>query len=159
MVNTVYAPGSVTTDETFVWYKVDPRLRLGLAYLLKQGAFRVLGSYQLAPERATTPSVNVSAGVQGIGTGNPGYSATLEKNWQVGSSRLNVYGGLAIRSNQNELYGVGGIKLLDKSGVTVGFQHDGVQGSPFVTYSRDRTTLGLYLVGGQSLAYLIGMRF
>ena len=158
-MNTVYAPGSLTTDETFLWYRVDPRLELGLAYLSKQGAFRALASYRLSPETLNAPSVSVSAGVQGIGTGNPGYSGTLEKNWQLGTYKLNTYGGIGVRSNENRLYPVGGVKLTDRSGVTLGVQHDGIVASPFVTYSHDRATIGFYLVGAKNPAYLVGFRF
>jgi len=159
MVNTVYAPGSLTTDETFVWYRVSPRLEVGLAYLLKQGAFRGLASYQLAPEKPESPSVNVSAGVQGIGTGNPGYSGTLEKNWRTGTSTLNVYAGVGFRSNENHVHAIGGVKLTLAEGLAIGVQDDGHLTNPFLTYSLDKLTFGLYLVGGKSPAYLMGFRF
>lgn len=159
MVNSVYAPGSATADETFVWYRVSPRLELGLAYLLKQGAFRGLASYQLVSESANAPSVNVSAGIQGIGTGNPGFSMTFEKNVTIGSQQLNGYVGGALRSNTGEFSIIGGVKATLTKGLSLGVQHDGIQLSPFITYGLDRMTLGLYIVGGNRPAYLVGMRF
>lgn len=126
---------------------------------MKQGAFRALATYQVAPETEALPSVVLSIGVQGIGTGNPGYSATAEKNWQVGSSKLNLYGGLGYRANGTQLFPLGGLKLVDTRGLSIGVQHDGFTASPFATLTKSRVTYGVYIVGGRNLAYLIGTRF
>lgn len=101
----------------------------------------------------------MSVGVQGIGTGNPGYSSTLEKNFKLGENTLNVYVGLGFRSNENHGHGVGGIRYSLKSGIGLGIQEDGHQHSPFVTYSHEKWVVGLYYVGFKNPAYLFGYRF
>lgn len=159
MLNTVYAPSTVTTDETFLWYSVNPRLTLGTAYLLKQGAFRALGSYLLSPETDRLPSTHFSAGLQGIGTGNPGFSLTSEKNWTVGVGSLNIFLGLGYRTNVQTLRGVGGFKYSPDGRWNVGYQNDGVTHYPFVTLSQGQFTLGVYLIGFKSPAYMVGTRF
>jgi hypothetical protein len=159
MINSVYAPGSATTDETFIWYRANPRLQLGVAHLWKQNAFRALASYNAIPETERLPALNFSVGVQGIGTGNPGYSSTLEKNWKQPGGTLNAYLGVGYRSNESHVHPVGGIKFSFENGITLGLQDDGHQRNPFVTFSRDWWTVGLYLVGGKRAAYLVGAKF
>ena len=105
------------------------------------------------------PAVNVSAGVQEIGTGNPGYSGTLEKNWMLGFGTLNAYAGVGYRSNESHVHAVGGVKLAFANGITIGIQDDGHQRNPFLTLSRGAWTAGVYLVGFKSPAYLVGVRF
>lgn len=158
-MNTVYAPGSVTTDETFLWYRANPRVQIGLANLWKQDAYRFLASVTALPETETMPAFNLSAGVQGIGTGNPGYSGTFEKNWNSSIGSLNAYVGLGFRSNENHSHAVWGAKLMSTSGFGFGFQDDGHMTSPFATFSRGNTTAGLYFVDFKRPAYLIGTRF
>lgn len=159
MLNTVYAPTTVTTDETFLWYSVDPRLTLGVAYLLKQGAFRGLGSYLLSPETETLPSTHVSAGVQGIGTGNPGFSFTSEKNWSLGEGNLNVFVGVGYRTNVRTTKLVGGLKYSPDGRWAFGYQNDGVEHYPFATFSQGTMTYGIYLIGFKSPAFMVGTRF
>ncbi|HSI73627.1 MAG TPA: hypothetical protein VK934_10675, partial [Fimbriimonas sp.] len=151
--------GSATTDETFIWYQASPRLQLGVAHLLKQNAFRGLASYNVLPEKVQTPALNVSVGVQGIGTGNPGYSGTLEKNWKWSTGSLNVYAGLGFRANEDHAHAVGGAKFTFPNGIALGIQDEGHERNPFVTYSRSTWTVGIYLVGGKRAAYLVGNRF
>ena len=158
LLDTVYAPGSITTDETFLWYNVSPRLTLGTAFLYKQGAFRALGSYLLSPESATIPSTHISAGVQGIGTGNPGYSATAEKNWMVHDATFNAFVGVGYRTNRQLTTMVGGFKY-SQGDWAVGLQNDGLVNDPFLTYSHDRFTSGVYLIDMKRPAYLLGLRF
>ena len=105
------------------------------------------------------PSFNASAGVQGIGTGNPGYSVTSEKNFKTDSGMFNIYVGVGWRSNENISRGVGGMKFGLTNGVTLGVQNDGKQTNPFVTFGFGQQTVGLYLVGGKNVAYLVGTRF
>ncbi len=159
MLDTVYAPTSVTKDETFLWYSFDPRLTLGVAYLLKQGSFRGLGSYLLSPETATLPSTHVSAGVQGIDTGNPGFSFTSEKNWETGFGSVNVFLGLGYRTNVKTLRGVGGFKLSSGRNITVGYQNDGVEQYPFASFSQGSMSAGLYMVNFKRPAWMVGIRF
>jgi len=97
--------------------------------------------------------------MQGIGTGNPGYSATFEKNWKVSEGTINLYGGIGLRSNEAHGHLVGGAKFTFTNGLTLGLQDDGHQRNPFVTMSPDRWTLGVYFVGGKRPAYLFGVRF
>lgn len=142
-----------------MWYRAHPRLRLGIAELSKQGAFRFLASGTLALESDHSPAVNFSVGVQGIGTGNPGYSVTTEKNFMVGDDNLNLYFGIGFRSNESHGHPVGGVRFSLESGVGFGVQDDGHQHSPFVTYSHEQWVVGLYYVGFKNPAYLVGFRF
>lgn len=97
--------------------------------------------------------------MQGIGTGNPGYSITLEKNLQTSvKGSLNLFGGIGFRSNESHGHFVGGMKY-SWDNFAVGLQHDGHQSYPFVTYTKGKSTLGLYLVEGKRPAYLAGIRF
>jgi hypothetical protein len=159
-LNAVYAPGSVTTAETFLWYRVSDRLKLGVAHLLEQNAFRALGTYRLVPERGQLPSINASVGVQGIGTGNPGYALTAEKNFgNFGPGNLNTYLGVGWRANEDHAHLLGGVKYSPDGRWTVGFQHEGHNGHPFVTYGQDSWVGGLYLIEGRSLGYMVGVRY
>lgn len=159
-MNTVYAPNTITRAESFVWYQAAPRLQLGLAFLWRQEAFRVLASWQAIPEKAGTPSLNFSAGVQGIGTGNPGFSSTIEKNWRFeGTSYFNAYVGVGFRTNENHGHPLGGLKYSPDGKVTVGFQHDGHNGHPFATYSMNNVVLGAYLVAGRYPGAMVGFRY
>jgi hypothetical protein len=155
----VYAPSTVTTAETFIWYNATPDLRLGVAHLWKQNAFRFLGSYRFVKETATTPALYASVGVQGIGTGNPGYSVTAEKNFEVPEGHFNIFAGIGLRSNESHGHPVGGVKFSFRNGFSVGIQADGHQEHPFVTYSKEHLILGFYLIDGKNPAYLIGARF
>jgi hypothetical protein len=155
----VYVPRSLTTAETFLWYDAAPGLKLGLAYLHKQSAFRFLGSYMISPETDTLPSIHVGFGVQGIGTGNPGYNARMEKNWQTDFGSINVFGGIGFRSNEDHAHPLGGFKIGLTSGWTAGLQWDGHDDYPFLTYTWDRYTSGVYLFEGRQLGYMFGARF
>ncbi len=153
------APTTVTKAETFLWYQATPRLQLGVAHLWEQNAFRWLASYQLSPETQTLPSLSASAGVQGIGTGNPGYSLTAEKNWRSESGTANVFVGIGFRANESHSHGLIGAKWTDRSRLTIGLQHDGHQTHPFITYAQGNAFGGLYLIGGKSPALMLGCRF
>jgi hypothetical protein len=159
LLNTVYAPSTVTTAETFLWYSVNDDLRLGVAHLWKQNAFRGLAALRLSKETETMPAFHVSAGVQGIGTGNPGYSATAEKNFHLPEGNLNVYLGIGFRSNESHAHEVAGAKFQWPGGFALGVQHDGHATHPFMTYSWDRYVAGFYLIEGKSGAYMLGVRF
>ncbi|HMS56033.1 MAG TPA: hypothetical protein PKA27_11595, partial [Fimbriimonadaceae bacterium] len=156
-----YAPTTVTVDETFMWYQAHPRLQVGLAHLWKQNAVRYLASLRIAEETARTPGINVSAGVQGIGTGNPGYGVTAEKNWTLPSGSVNAYGGVGFRSNESHAHMLGGFKFTPSgSPMTVGLQLDGHAKHPFVTYSLPKGwVVGAYLLDLKSPAIMVGVRF
>ena len=132
---------------------------MGIAHLYEQNAFRFLGSYQLVRETATTPSAHISLGVQGIGTGNPGWSGRLERNFRTELGMLNIFAGIGLRSNEDHAHPVAGIKLELSNHVSFGMQWDGHNHHPFVTYGFDRYIAGLYLINGKSLGYLAGVRF
>jgi hypothetical protein len=159
LLSSVYAPSTATVAETFLWYQVTTDLRLGVAHLWKQNALRVLGSMRLVRERATTPSLYASIGLQEIGTGNPGLSLTAERNFGLALGALNVYVGGGYRTNERHVHPVLGAKLEFGGKVAVGFQNDGHQTHFFVTGNLDTSTLGLYLIGGKSLGYMVGLRF
>lgn len=153
--NTVWAPTTATTAESFLWYRAHPKVRLGVAHLWKQNALRWLASVNILEETPTTPALNASAGVQGIGTGNPGYSATLEKNFGA----FNVYAGMGFRSNEEHTHLLGGMKYAFENGVSVGLQLDGHQEHPFVVYTKDQMIYGAYLIDLKSPALMLGYRF
>jgi hypothetical protein len=159
LLNTVYAPTTVTTDETFLWYSVNPRLTIGTAFLLKQSAFRALGSYLLSPETDRLPSTHFSAGVQGIGTGNPGLSLTAEKNWLLDPGSFNAFVGLGYRTNVRTARMVGGFKFSPDGQWNFGYQNDGVSQYPFLTYSQGPFTYGAYLINFKSPAFMLGFAF
>jgi hypothetical protein len=119
----------------------------------------VLGNYVVIEETANTPNLKVGAGVQGIGTGNPGYFATTEKNFQWAEGTLNVYAGIAYRANEDHGHMVGGVKLDPHGPWAIGLQLDGHQGNPYMTHSFDRFVVGFYLVGYEKPGYLLGVRF
>ena len=158
LIDTVCAPGSVTTDETFLWYNATPRLTLGVAHLYKQNAFRALGSYLLSPETETLPSTHISAGVQGIGTGNPGYSFTAEKNWMLHDASFNAFVGVGYRTNRKLTRMVGGFKFTHDEWA-IGLQNDGLVNDPFLTYTKDQVIAGIYLIDLEHPAYMLGYRF
>lgn len=159
MINTVVAPGSATGAETFVWYEVNGDLKLGVAHLAKQGAFRVLGSYRLLRETPNRPSVHAGVGVQGIGTGNPGYNVRAEKMFHTPAGEVSTYAGIGFRSNENHAHCLGGAKIRLGSCLALGVQIDGHQTNPFATVSKGPWTVGVFLIEGKSLAYLAAVRF
>ena len=149
----------MTTDETFLWYDATPRLSVGTAFLLKQKAFRALAAYTLSEETPTLPSLHVSAGIQEISTGNPGYSFTAEKNFKAGKGAINVFGGIGYRSNTRQARLVGGAKFSPNNQWTFGFQNDGIHTHPFTTYQWRNWITGFYLINLKSPGYLLGARF
>jgi hypothetical protein len=116
---------------------------------------RWLASVNVVPETDTLPALNASAGVQGIGTGNPGYSATLEKN--LGA--WNAYLGVGWRSNEPHSHALGGVKYSLANGLTLGMQLDGHFEHPFAVYSQDQAIYGAYLIDFKSPALMVGYRF
>lgn len=159
LLNVVYIPDSVTTAETFLWYRASDRLSLGVAHLYKQNAFRWLASVNLVPETSRTPAVNASAGVQGIGTGNPGYSLTAEKNFPLTRGSFNAFAGIGWRSNEGHSHPVAGFKWSPDGKLSFGLQYDGHATHEFVTYSKDQFVFGLYLIDSKDLGFLVGTRF
>jgi hypothetical protein len=160
LFNTVYAPTTETTAESFLWYQANPRLQFGVAFLWKQQAFRALANWQAITETSDSPSLSFSAGVQGIGTGNPGFSSTIEKNFSLsGGGLVNAFCGIGYRSNESHLHGLLGAKWTPDGKLTLGYQHDGHEGHPFVTYSVEPFVVGFYLIGGERPAIMGGWRY
>lgn len=157
--NTVIAPGSATDAESFLWYRPTPRLQVGLGYLWKQDAVRFLGSYQITPETEKLPSLNVSWGVQGVGTGNPGWAFTTEKTWISNGTPINAYTGVGFRTNESHAHLLFGVKTRLANEWTIGYQADGHQHQPFVVWSRGQFMAGAYLVDFKRPAWLVGVRF
>lgn len=149
----------VTKAETFIWYQATPRLQLGLAHLFEQNAFRYLATWQALPETEEAPSLNLMAGVQGIGTGNPGYAASFEKNFRTPQGDWVAFVGIGFRANENHGHGLYGLRFALPNGLALGMQHDGHDSHVFTTYSRGRHFGGVYLVGLESPALMIGTRF
>ena len=100
-----------------------------------------------------------SVGVQGIGTGNPGFSVTAEKNFEMDGGRFNVFAGVGLRSNEDHGHPIWGAKYSWASGLTLGIQDEGHQRHPFVTFARNGWVVGFYLIGGEAPAYMVGVRF
>lgn len=159
MISSVYAPSTVTVAETFLWYQATDDLRLGVAHLWKQNALRVLGSMRLVRETPSRPSIYASIGLQEIGTGNPGLSVTAERNFPNSWGTLNAFVGVGFRTNERHVHPVLGAKLEFGGHVALGFQNDGHQTHFFVTGKLDRSVLGLYLIGGKRLGYMLAFRF
>ena len=114
---------------------------------------------RLAKETAHAPAVYASAGVQGIGTGNPGYSLTAEKNFPTASGTLNAFAGVGFRANEAHAHAVAGAKFGFPNGFSIGVQHEGHATHPFVSYTKEGWIVGLYLIEGKSMGYLVGRRF
>ncbi|HRI45084.1 MAG TPA: hypothetical protein PLL78_03195 [Fimbriimonadaceae bacterium] len=149
----------MTTAETFLWYSVTPSISLGLAHLWKQNALRYLASVRLAAETERWPGFYASAGVQGIGTGNPGFSATAEKNFQLGALQVNAFIGLGYRTNESHTHPVGGFKLEFADRITIGLQWEGHNTHPFITKGFGHYIAGVYLIEGKSPGLMFGARF
>ncbi len=155
----VIAPSTVTKAETFVWYRAKPGVQVGLAHLWKQNAVRLLASANLVPETESSPGLNASLGIQEIGTGNPGFSMTLEKNWASGPAKWNAFVGLGYRTNESHVHPVGGLKLHPSDTWTLGVQYDGHATHPFALLNAKPYLIGFYLIEGKSGAVLFGARF
>jgi hypothetical protein len=120
---------------------------------------RYLASVNAVPQTPQWPALNLSAGVQGIGTGNPGYSATLEKDWSAGQVAYNAFAGIGLRSNEAHGHVVAGAKAALPGGWSVGLQLDGHDVHPFVTKSLGNYVAGFYLIGAKAPAFMLGTRF
>ncbi len=134
-------------------------MSIGLAHLWKQNAIRYLASVNLHPETEHLPGINLSAGVQGIGTGNPGFGLTGEKNFKLGITPVNAYVGVGFRTNEKHGHLLGGFKVSMNPRWTLGVQFDGHDHHPFTTFSREGMVIGFYLIQGKSLGVMTGFRF
>ncbi|MBX7131685.1 MAG: hypothetical protein K1X67_03290 [Fimbriimonadaceae bacterium] len=156
----VIAPTTETYGESFLWYGPVKRVQLGLAFLWRQKAFRFLGTYQFLTETPKTPSFTAGFGVQGIGTGNPGYFVTSEKNFPLGSGRATAYLGVGFRANESHGHMLGGFKFSPDDDWTLGIQFDGHAKHPFVTRRiAGGFTLGAYLIDAKSPALLFSVQY
>lgn len=156
-MNTVYAPDTVTEGESFLWRMVDDRLQVGVALLWKQGAFRGLANYALIQETATTPSLRVGFGLQGIATGNPGYFAVSEKRFALLEGDVSTYAGIGFRANENHGHLLGGAKITPGNGLwTFGIQADGHHVHPFATVAvATGLSVGAYWIETRSLGIMV----
>ncbi len=154
---TVYAPETSTIGETFVWHRPLDRLQVGVALLWKQGAFRGLANYELIAEKAHSPNLRVGFGLQGIGTGNPGFFATTEKTHFMKEGAATGYVGFGFRANEGHGHPLAGIKFTPKqSPWTVGFQHDGHAGNLFGSYRIGQGwSAGAYWISMKSLGLMV----
>ncbi|MBC8065821.1 MAG: hypothetical protein H7Y17_13395 [Chlorobia bacterium] len=151
------APATTTFGETFVWHRPLGRLQVGVALLWKQGAFRGLANYEVIKETAKAPNLRVGFGVQGIGTGNPGYFATSEKTFAIPAGALTGYLGIGYRSNEDHAHGLAGVKFTPtQSAWTIGLQLDGHWAHPFAAYRIGKgSSAGAYLVEGKSPGLMV----
>lgn len=157
-LNTVYAPGSATTGETFLWHNVDDRLQVGVALLWKQGAFRGLANYKLIQAKNGGWGLRAGFGLQGISTGNPGFYVISEKSAHTDDVEYAAYLGLGLRTNENHGHALGGFKVSPaKSNWTLGVQIDGHQTSPFATARLGKgVSAGYYWIDTKASGYMIG---
>ncbi|KAA0228241.1 hypothetical protein FCG40_03130 [Fimbriimonadia bacterium ATM] len=132
---------------------------MGLAYLWKQNAVRILGNYVLIEEAPSRPNLKIGFGIQSITTGNPGVFATSEKNFAVPEGKLNVYVGIAVRSSEDHVHGVGGIKFEPQGSWAFGLQIDGHDVHPYITHRIGNVIVGYYLASFESSGYFVGVRF
>jgi hypothetical protein len=160
LFSNVWAPATATEAESFLWYSVDDRLQVGVAYLWKQRAFRGMGSYKLVKETAKSPAITAGLGLQGIGTGNPGYFVTAEKGFSFKTGSASAYLGAGFRTNENHGHMLGGVKFTPlNTPWTLGLQADGHNLHPFVTHAFPEFTLGLYLVNMKLPGVLFSKRW
>jgi len=159
LLNNVWAPGTETEGETFLWYRVNPKIQVGAALLWKQKAVRVLANAILISETEKSPNLRIGFGTQEAVQGNPGVFATAEKNWKSPSGTFNAYVGVGHRFNEDHSHPIGGAKYLFGNNWALGIQHDGHRASPFATYTVGPTTVGAYLINMKSLGVLAGVRF
>ena len=116
----------------------------------------MLGNYLVIPETARTPNLRVGFGLQGIGTGNPGYFATSEKGFIVSGARVSAYLGVGFRSNEAHGHFLGGLKVTPPGHWTFGVQQDGHDTHPFAIVGLDRNwSAWLYLVETKSPGLMI----
>ncbi len=155
----MWVPGSLTEGESFLWYRPEPRLQLGVAYLWEQKAFRVLGNFVLIEETPTAPNLKVGFGIQSITTGNPGYFATTEKNFHFKEGRLNLYAGIGFRSNESHSHAVAGVKLHPHGPWAVGIQLDGHETHPYLVYDAGPWVAGFYWANTERAGWLLGLRW
>jgi len=156
MTNTLWVPGSETEAETFLWHTPQPRLNFGLAYLHRQEALRVLGTYEVVPSYRGLPNLRLGFGVQGIGTGNPGYFATTEREVRTPSGALASFAGIGFRANESHSHGLLGLRFSPNGPWSFGAQLDGHGRHLFVTHDASATTFGVYLVDMKSFGLLVG---
>jgi hypothetical protein len=160
MLNTVWAQGTETEAESFLWYRVNARLQVGVAYLWRQQAFRGLATYVLSPETSKAPMLSAGFGLQGIGTGNPGYFLTAEKTLDTKIGTFNGFLGAGYRSNEDHSHALGGLKFTPTaSPYTFGVQLDGHQGHLFVTRDFGAWSLGAYLIDMKAPGAMLSVRF
>lgn len=70
-----------------------------------------------------------------------------------------MFGGIGFRSNESHSRALAGVKLALPNRVALGLQWEGHAAHPFATYAFEKTIVGIYLIGGRSPGYLVGMRF
>ncbi len=156
MINSLWVPGSETEAETFLWHTPQPRLNVGLAYLHKQEALRVLATYEVIPSDRGLPNLRLGFGVQGIGTGNPGYFATTEREVRTAAGELASFAGIGLRANESHSHGLLGLRFSPNGPWSVGVQHDGHGRHLFAAHKAATATFGIYLVDMKSLGLLVG---
>jgi hypothetical protein len=106
------------------------------------------------------PALVAGAGLQGIGTGNPGYFLTAEKNLMSREGSLTAYLGAGFRTNEDHGHLIGGAKFTPiASAWTIGAQADWHNVSPFITRSFPELTLGVYLIGLETPGLLVSKRW
>lgn len=116
-----------------------------------------MANYELIPAEGKAPNLRVGFGLQGIGTGNPGFFATSERSWAGNWGVVSGYLGVGYRTNEDHGHLLGGFKWTPSTSPwTLGLQNDGHESHPFVSRNLGRGfTGGLYLVGLKSPGLMI----
>ncbi len=153
--STLWVPTSKSKAESVLMYRVSSRLRVGVSHLWEQNTLRWQASFNASPETEKAPAINFSAGVQGIGTGHRGFSATAEKNF----GPFNVYAGIGYRSKESHTHLLAGFKYRCEGNLSVGLQNDGHNSHFFVVKNDGPVMYGAYLVELDRPALMIGYRF
>jgi len=129
---------------------------VGASYVWATEGVRFIGSLVLAQEEEDTPRLRVGHGIQGIGKGSSATFGVLEKGFMTSSGSFQGFFGFSNRSKESHLHGLYGVSFTPDGPLTFGFQFDGHDGHPFVTYSQDQFNYGLYLVNGETLGLSFG---
>ncbi len=76
LVAGAYNRAMPTRAEFFIWHSPVERWQVGIAFLAKPSAVRLLVNHELSAQQGTRPALNIGVGLQEVGAGNPGMFLT-----------------------------------------------------------------------------------
>ena len=140
------------STQTFIWYRPPTLkgLQVGAAYIWRTGDVRLLGNYDLVPETATSPYLNLGFAFQDSFDDKVVPYVTTGKTFTLGSSHLNAYAGLVDRPNESHLHIVSGLRFTLEQQVFAGFQHTGHDVNYYVGASSGHFSLSLWAKEGSA---------